>query len=159
MDVAQLKRFGELVRARRLKLGRTIAQAAAVGDMSEKTLGQLERAEGHIPSLTTLGKVDVAVDWKPGSAVAALHGNTPPKPLEEDELNDEEKERRIREDMERRVREDVERQVRFELALKHAGVAQAAARNHIFDEEKGYKLSGAMVDALIELLYTLPPSS
>lgn len=144
MEPAKFKRFGELVRERRLALGLNIAGADARGGLSDKRFGQIERGAGDVPNLTTLGKVDIALDWKPNSSAKALHGDIPPTPLEGKPLSE----------------RDVERLVRLELALHRFGVTRTpAARNHTVAEQDGYKFSGEMIDTLCDILESLPPSS
>ncbi len=141
---AKFKQYGELVSKRRLALGLTIAQAAERGGLSDKRFGQIERGEGHVPHLSTLSKVDRALKWKPNSSAGALHGDTPPTPLEKKALRE----------------SDVQRMVRLELALQRFGVTQTpAARNLTADGQSGYTFDGPTIDALIDILNSLPPSS
>ncbi|WP_280186525.1 MULTISPECIES: helix-turn-helix domain-containing protein [Nocardia] len=141
---AKFKQFGELVSKRRLALGLNIAQAAERGGLSDKRFGQIERGEGHLPNQSTLSKVDRALNWEPNSSAGALHGDTPPTPLGKKVLSE----------------RDVQRLVRFELALQRFGVTQTpAARNLTADGQSGYTLNDETVDALIDILESLPPSS
>lgn len=73
-DVARLGRY---VRARRHELDRTQLDVAAAGGPSNSTLTSLEKGEDRPVSRTTLNRLDVGLDWMPGSAKAVLEGGEP----------------------------------------------------------------------------------
>lgn len=137
MDQASLERFGKIVRGRRLARGMTQDQVKAAGGPSDKRQTKIENGTPPAPSVTTLAKLDKALDWAPGSAAATLNGGTP-TPLEEQLLTE----------------EDIDRRVALALALDHAGVTNVAARG----APRGARgvLDDEVIDSLIDLLNSLP---
>lgn len=141
MDSAKLKRFGKVVRSRRLALGLTQDQVHANGGPSDKRQTQIEKAAPPAPSLTTLAKVDAGLRWKPGSAAATLNGGDP-TPLDEAVYS----------------AEDLDRHIRLTLALERAGVHGVAARG-AQRVEGGTVFSSDAIEELIAVLGALPPST
>ncbi|AHK35458.1 hypothetical protein OPAG_08329 [Rhodococcus opacus PD630] len=141
MDEANLKRFGAIVRSRRLALGLKQDQVAEAGGPSDKRQTKIEHGAPPAPSLTTLAKVDKGLQWAAGSAAATLNGGHP-TPLEEPTY----------------TQEEVDRRVALEMALQRAGVKRVAARG-AHKNAAGSGLSPEVVDQLIDLLNSLPPES
>ncbi|MCT7373186.1 helix-turn-helix domain-containing protein [Mycolicibacterium llatzerense] len=77
MTEFDLKRFGEIVRARREQLGYQQEEMPDRGGPSSTTMSQLERGLLRRPSAKTLRKLDVGLSWSPGSAATTLHGGNP----------------------------------------------------------------------------------
>jgi hypothetical protein len=72
-SVARLAFFA---RQRRGQLRLTQEQASANCGLSKRTLMQIEAGEAS-PSELTLGKLDVGLQWEPGSARTVLDGGEP----------------------------------------------------------------------------------
>jgi transcriptional regulator with XRE-family HTH domain len=140
--MSDLVRFGQIVRARRIELGLTQAKVTANGGPSDRRQTRIERGYGPAPSVDTLDKVDRGLQWAPGSAAAVLRG-ADPTPVDEVSYS----------------AEDVQRRVALEVALDRAGVRQVAARDHTPRANDDYRLAPEVVDQLISLLNSLPPSA
>lgn len=138
MDRAKLERFGKIVRKRRLGLGLTQDQVAMAGGPSDKRQTKIENGAPPAPSLTTLAKLDMALRWEPGSAAAAFNGDAP-TPLGGQTF----------------TADDIDRRVALALALERAGVTKAA--RHTARGVNGV-LTDEVIDALIDLLNSLPPA-
>ena len=138
MDSAKLRRFGVIVRKRRLALGLLQDQVHAAGGPSDKRQTGIENGLTPAPSLTTLAKVDAGLQWAPGSAAATLGGGLP-TPLDRPAFS----------------AEDVERHTKLTVALERAGVHQVTA-NGAQRTAGGTALSADVVDQLIEILNSLP---
>lgn len=73
-----LGRFGEVVAARRARLGLTRFEVRDAGGPSDTTLGNIENGTlGRAPSPATLKKLDLGLQWAKGSAADALAGGEP----------------------------------------------------------------------------------
>lgn len=138
MDSAKLRRFGKIVRSRRLALGLTQSQVTEKGGPSDKRQTQIENGTPPAPSLTTLAKVDMGLRWKPGSAAAALNGGTP-TPVEAAVY----------------TAEDLDRHARLTVALERAGVRAVGARG-AHRVEGGTVFSADAIEELIAVLDALP---
>jgi transcriptional regulator with XRE-family HTH domain len=74
----QWERLGALVRRDRIRLGmRTQGDLAARAGVSKRTVSDVERAARPNISADTLGAIEAALGWEPGSAVAILQGLDP----------------------------------------------------------------------------------
>lgn len=70
------RRLADYVRSRRVEVGfRSTRQLAIAVDITEKTIGKLER--GQPVNTSTLAAVEAALQWSPGSAAAVLAGGEP----------------------------------------------------------------------------------
>lgn len=141
MEDANLSRFGHIVRQRRVSLGLTQDAVTRAGGPSDRRQSMIERGQEPAPHLPTLAKVDKALRWKAGSSAAILRGGDP-TPLDDRTY----------------TAEDVERRVALEVALTRAGVQRVAAREHTADTGDDYRLSPEVIDQLIAVLNSLPPS-
>lgn len=139
MDSAKLRRFGKIVHARRMTLGLTQVQVADRGGPSDKKQTQIENGTPPAPAVSTLAKIDIGMQWKPGSAAAALHGGDP-MPIEQAAVY---------------TAEDLDRHARLTLALERAGVRSVAARG-AERVEGGTVFSADAIEELITVLNSLP---
>lgn len=75
------------VRARRSEMGMSQVAIGAAGGPSHQTVRNIE--QGTLPrrGRLTLGALDRALRWEPGSALALLELGTPPAPVRLPELN------------------------------------------------------------------------
>ena len=70
-------RLAEYVWKRRTELGLSRPQVRDRGGPSIPTLKDIEEGTTRTVSATTLGKLDTALEWEPGSASDVLRGGTP----------------------------------------------------------------------------------
>lgn len=70
-------RLADYVAARRRELGLTRAQVQQAGGPSVTRLSTIEEGAGPGPSAPTLQKLDVGLQWTPGSAARTLAGGLP----------------------------------------------------------------------------------
>ncbi|WP_157129147.1 helix-turn-helix transcriptional regulator [Nocardia amamiensis] len=141
MDEAKLKRFGNIVRERRLELGLTQDEVTERGGPSDKRQTKIENGQPPVPSVTTLRNLDVALEWEPGSAAATLRGGNPTVAKRRPGMY---------------TSEEVERRVALELALARHGIDRVAARHHASGPGGGLQLGAKTVDQLIEVLNSIP---
>lgn len=71
-----LSRFGRIVRERREHLGFQQEEMSDQGGPSSTTMSKVERGE-LAPSRLTLRRLDIGLQWTPGSAQATLNGGDP----------------------------------------------------------------------------------
>lgn len=77
-DSSGLNRFGEIVAARRARLGLTRLEVRDAGGPSDTTLGSIENGTlGRAPGPSTLRKLDRSLRWVGGSAADVLAGGEP----------------------------------------------------------------------------------
>lgn len=74
---ANLKRFGEIVKARREDLGLRQDQLVERRGPSTTTMTKVENGNPPPPSAVTLRKLDTSLGWEPGSAQKTLDGGNP----------------------------------------------------------------------------------
>lgn len=72
-----LARLGKEVAARRHALGLSYAQVQKRGGPSDTRMSGIENSTGPAPRASTLQKIDLALNWTPGSAQAVLDGGDP----------------------------------------------------------------------------------
>lgn len=75
--VADPRRFGRLLEARRRELGMTQGDVREAGGPSDLTIRKLEKGVTSRPDLNTLAKLDQALGWVAGSAARTLNGGWP----------------------------------------------------------------------------------
>lgn len=76
MSQRDLKRLAQAVQDRRAELSLSQGEFARRGNMGLKTVQRIEAAKID-PRVQTLGKLDAAADWRPGSARRVLEGGRP----------------------------------------------------------------------------------
>ncbi|NLU83296.1 helix-turn-helix domain-containing protein [Rhodococcus sp. HNM0569] len=76
------ERFGRYVYHRRRMLNLTQDDVTAAGGPSDAAQTRAENGTGPTPSTSTLRKLDLALEWEPGSAARTLEGGEP-VPLED----------------------------------------------------------------------------
>lgn len=69
-----IARLGRAVRDRRTELGMTQDDVGRAGGPSDVTVRGIENVTARKVYATTLGKLDTALQWEPGTAAAHLHG-------------------------------------------------------------------------------------
>jgi transcriptional regulator with XRE-family HTH domain len=74
------ERLAEIARARRLALGRSQDEVARLGGMKARST-VISVEQGRAVKEFTLYKLDIGLDWEPGSAVAVLNGGDPTEAL------------------------------------------------------------------------------
>ncbi|GAA5060175.1 helix-turn-helix domain-containing protein [Nocardia callitridis] len=73
-NTRDLDALGAAVRERRRELKLTQAEISGKGGPSAKAVSEIERSRTPLPQPETLDKLDVALDWTPGTADALLRG-------------------------------------------------------------------------------------
>lgn len=73
----QWERLGRVVAARRSDLKLSQDAVRSLGGPSDVVQSRIENNEQPRPRGDTLYKIDAALQWQPGSAVAVLHGGDP----------------------------------------------------------------------------------
>lgn len=76
-ETGDISALAVAVRQRRAKLGLTHEDVVNRGGPSGVTLTKIEAAKGPVPRGATLKKLDLALDWRPGSALRTLSGDKP----------------------------------------------------------------------------------
>lgn len=129
------KQFSRTVRDRRHELGLSLAAVAGVGGPTEPTMVRIESGQGAPMRVSTLGKLDEALQWQKGSASAVMDGFDP-KPLECNEFSGNESNENL-EIVPRMTLEEVEVVELCELVgelNRTIGVADAEERRMALDE-------------------------
>jgi transcriptional regulator with XRE-family HTH domain len=84
-DGAQLRtRLGRMVAARRVHLGLSVAKAAELADINRLTWSRVENGSNE-PADFTYGRVERALQWKPGGILRWLEDQTEPEPIKVNE--------------------------------------------------------------------------
>ncbi|WP_232785804.1 helix-turn-helix domain-containing protein [Mycobacteroides chelonae] len=76
-ETGDISALAVAVRQRRAMLGLTHEDVVNRGGPSGVTLTKIEAAKGPVPRGATLKKLDLALDWRPGSALRTLSGDKP----------------------------------------------------------------------------------
>lgn len=147
MDSAKLKRFGEVVKARRLELGLTQDEVTAVGGPSDKRQTKIENGAPPAPSLTTLAKVDRGLQWVSGSAARTVAGGEPTK-LEDVPATPTQA---VVADP-----DELDRHIRLAVAFERAGVTTIEQRGATRHTSEGTTFSPEVIDQLIDILNARP---
>lgn len=82
-----VQRLAQYVVARRSELGLTQAEAAALAQLAVATIQVIEAAEQERFRPVTMGAVDRALSWAPGSVASILAGGEPTPVAAEQELS------------------------------------------------------------------------
>lgn len=80
------QQFSRTIRDRRRELGLSMAAVADAGGPAEPTMVRMESGQGAPMRVSTLAKLDAALRWQKGSALAVMDGCNP-KQLERNEFS------------------------------------------------------------------------